>query len=68
MIGPSGAGKSTLLQLIANARTCDAGEVRLDGARFPDGDADRLGRFIGYVPQDAAPFAGSIKDNISRFC
>jgi ATP-binding cassette subfamily C protein len=67
VIGASGAGKTTLLQLIANARTCDAGEVRLDGARLADWDGDRLGRFIGYVPQDATLFAGSIKDNISRF-
>ncbi len=67
VIGPSGAGKTTLLQVIANARACDAGEVRLDGARLGDWDGDRLGRFIGYVPQDAALFAGSIKDNISRF-
>ena len=67
VIGASGAGKTTLLQLIANARACDAGEVRLDGARLTDWDGDRLGRFIGYVPQDAALFAGSIKDNISRF-
>ena len=67
VIGPSGSGKTTLLQMIANARACDEGEVRLDGARLPDWDIDRLGRFIGYVPQDAALFAGSIKDNISRF-
>ena len=67
VIGPSGAGKTTLLQLVANARACDAGEVRLDGARLADWDGDRLGRFIGYVPQDATLFAGSIKDNISRF-
>ncbi|HEY1425061.1 MAG TPA: type I secretion system permease/ATPase [Caulobacteraceae bacterium] len=67
VIGPSGSGKTTLLQLIANARACDEGEVRLDGARLSDWDIDRLGRFIGYVPQDAALFAGSIKDNISRF-
>jgi ATP-binding cassette subfamily C protein len=32
-----------------------------------DWDGDRLGRFIGYVPQDSALIAGSIKDNISRF-
>jgi PrtD family type I secretion system ABC transporter len=67
VIGPSGAGKTTLLQTIANARRCDAGDVRLDGGRLADWDAERLGRFIGYVPQDAALFAGSVKDNISRF-
>lgn len=67
VIGPSGAGKSTLLQLLANARSPDQGEVRLDGARFADWDSRRLGRFIGYLPQDSALFPGTVKDNISRF-
>jgi PrtD family type I secretion system ABC transporter len=67
VIGPSGAGKTTLLQALANARVCDAGEVRIDGASYTDWDPERLGRFIGYMPQDCALFPGSIKDNISRF-
>lgn len=67
IIGLSGSGKTSLLQLIANARMPDQGEVRLDGARFGDWDTDRLGRFIGYLPQDCALFPGSIRDNISRF-
>jgi ATP-binding cassette, subfamily C, bacterial exporter for protease/lipase len=67
VIGPSGAGKTTLLQALANARICDAGEVRLDGASYTEWDPERLGRHIGYMPQDCALFPGSMKDNISRF-
>jgi len=67
VIGLSGAGKTSLLQMIANARNCDQGDIRLDGARYGDWDSDRLGRFIGYMPQDCALFPGSIRDNISRF-
>jgi PrtD family type I secretion system ABC transporter len=67
VIGPSGAGKSTLLQVLANARAPQHGEARIDGARYADWDPQRLGRFIGYLPQDSVLFPGSIKDNISRF-
>ena len=67
VIGPSGAGKTTLLQVIANARALQHGEVRIDGARYGEWDPQRLGRFIGYLPQDSALFPGTVKDNISRF-
>ena len=67
VIGPSGAGKTTLARVAAGAITPDAGTVRLDGANLADWDGDRLGRYIGYVPQDSGLLAGSIKDNISRF-
>jgi ATP-binding cassette subfamily C protein len=67
VIGPSGAGKTTLARLAAGAITPEVGTVRLDGANLTDWDGDRLGRHIGYVPQDSALIAGSIKDNISRF-
>jgi len=67
VIGPSGAGKTTLARVACGAITPDAGTVRLDGASLDDWDGDRLGRYIGYVPQDSALLAGSIKDNISRF-
>jgi len=67
VIGPSGAGKTTLARVAAGAITPDAGTVRLDGANLADWDGDKLGRYIGYVPQDSALLAGSIKDNISRF-
>jgi ATP-binding cassette subfamily C protein len=67
VIGPSGAGKTTLARVAAAAIAPDAGTVRLDGANLVDWDGDRLGRYIGYVPQDSGLMAGTIKDNISRF-
>jgi PrtD family type I secretion system ABC transporter len=67
ILGPSGSGKTTLLAALAGARDFQSGMVRLDGASMADWDQERLAPFIGYLPQDSALFAGTIRDNISRF-
>src|SRR5262249_41431676 len=67
VIGPSVAGKSTLLRAVCGAIACDQGAVRLDGAKLTDWDCDKLGRFIGYVPQDIGLLPGTVSDNIARF-
>ncbi len=67
IIGPSGAGKSTLLRALAGARPIDAGTIRIDGAARTDWDPELLGRHIGYLPQETALLAGTVKENISRF-
>lgn len=67
VVGASGAGKTTLARVVAGALVPDAGAVRMDGANMTDWDSDKLARHIGYLPQDSALLAGSIRDNISRF-
>lgn len=67
VIGPSGSGKTTLARVIAGAYRPQLGVVRLDGADYAQWDPERLAAHIGYLPQDSALFAGSVKDNISRF-
>ncbi|HYC66847.1 type I secretion system permease/ATPase [Brevundimonas sp.] len=67
VIGASGSGKTTLARVIAGALKPQAGTVRLDGAEYEAREGDELARWIGYLPQVPSLFAGSIKDNISRF-
>lgn len=67
VVGASGSGKTTLARVIAGALKPQAGAVRLDGAEYEAREGDELARWIGYLPQVPSLFAGSIKDNISRF-
>jgi len=67
VVGASGSGKTTLARVIAGALRPQAGTVRLDGAEYEAREGDDLARWIGYLPQVPSLFAGTIKDNISRF-
>ncbi len=67
LIGPSGAGKSTLARLICGAIEPTQGNVCIDKADLRQWDRDRLGKFIGYLSQDADLLPGTVAQNISRF-
>ncbi len=65
--GQSASGKSTLARALVGVWPVLGGEIRLDGARLDQWDPQRLGQFMGYVPQDVELFSGTVRDNICRF-
>jgi ATP-binding cassette subfamily B protein len=64
LVGPSGAGKSTILALIERFYDPTAGVVRLGGVDLRAIDRFDLRAQIGYVEQDAAVLAGTLRENL----
>ncbi len=67
VIGQSAAGKSSLARALVGVWDISRGAIRLDGASLDNWPEDRLGRHIGYLPQDVELFDGTVTENISRF-
>ncbi|TCM53760.1 ATP-binding protein PrsD [Rhizobium sp. PP-F2F-G48] len=67
IIGPSASGKSSLARALIGIWPTLRGAVRLDGAALDQWDSDRLGKHIGYLPQDVELFSGTVAQNIARF-
>jgi ABC-type multidrug transport system fused ATPase/permease subunit len=65
LIGPNGSGKSTLLDLMLRFKSLTAGRIVVDGRRIDNVSLASLRAQIGWVPQDAPLFDGTILDNIT---
>jgi ATP-binding cassette subfamily B protein len=65
LVGETGAGKSTIVKLVARFYDATGGRVKIDGTDLPDLDPQDYRRNLGYVPQEAYLFVGTIRDNIA---
>mgnify|MGYP002613942874 FL=1 len=65
LIGSTGSGKSTIVNLIMRFYDVTEGEILIDGKNIKEYKLDALYKKIGYVPQRAVMFNGSVKYNIS---
>lgn len=64
IIGGTGSGKSTLASLIPRFYDVDSGSILVDGVDIRDMSQDTLRAKIGFVPQQALLFTGTIASNI----
>ena len=62
--GPSGSGKSTLAKLLLRFYDVTEGSIRVDGVDVRAMTQEELRSRIGYVPQQALLFTGTIAENL----
>ena len=65
IIGGTGMGKSTIVNLIPRLYDVTEGQVLVDDVDVRDYDTEVLRNKIGFVPQKAVLFAGTIDSNIA---
>lgn len=65
IIGGTGSGKTTLLNLIPRLYDVTGGSITVDGIDIRDLSQTELRDCIGYIPQKASLFSGTIKTNIA---
>ncbi|MFE7277181.1 ABC transporter ATP-binding protein [Streptomyces sp. NPDC057623] len=65
LVGETGAGKSTVMKLVARFYDPGEGAIRVDGHDLRTLDLPSYRRRLGYVPQEAFLFTGSVRDNIA---
>ena len=64
-IGSTGSGKSTLVNLIPRFYDATEGWIKIDGIKVQNYSHDDLNNKVGYIPQRAVLFSGTIRSNIA---
>lgn len=64
-IGTTGSGKSTLINLVPRFYDATEGEVLVDGINVKEYAGKTLHNKLGYIPQKAVMFTGSVSENVS---
>lgn len=64
IIGSTGSGKSTLISLVTRFYDVTSGEVLVDGINVKEYIQEALYNKIGYVPQKAVMFRGTVRSNV----
>lgn len=64
IIGGTGSGKSTLANIIARFYDVDSGSVKINGVDIRDINQKELRSMMGYAPQKAVLFTGTIRSNM----
>lgn len=64
IIGGTGSGKSTLISLLPRFYDVDSGSVMVDGVDVREMTQEELRKKIGFIPQKAVLFTGTVADNI----
>ena len=65
IIGGTGCGKSTLIGLVPRFYDCTSGAILVDGVNVRDYTLEALNNKLGYVPQKAVLFTGSVASNVA---
>ena len=64
IVGSTGSGKSTLISLIPRLYDVTAGSIEIDGHDIREMNRADLWRHIGFVPQKAFLFSGTVASNL----
>lgn len=64
-IGSTGSGKSTLINLVPRFYDATEGEILVDGVNVKEYKQEILHNKLGYIPQKAVMFTGSVTENVT---